>query len=206
MLFWIKAAALADHIDHAKNPCSQLIEDSVRKLASAASKLQKFNLMPPFVFQSWEQIALRAKRLANETKIGIERRREKALTFPAQGIDLSQVIPVTLKNDVKDKSASANAVYIYPHSFSSDLLPLSELHKLSQAYIASLSDEMSYRLNFLRLLPNCTSFDYERDIATLGGAAEQKPFLTLLGSRFKNSSTILKQQILFIFLILSLPI
>ncbi|MBA3239086.1 MAG: DUF3638 domain-containing protein [Parachlamydiaceae bacterium] len=175
-------AALSDYLEHHKKPCSQFIEDSVRKLASQASKMQQLNLMPLWLFNSWEEIAQRAEKISKIAKVteALDRR-ENALTFPVDGIDLSRVVPVVIEESKEIKLSSVSETYIYPHSFPCEPLPLDELEQLAKSYMSDLSDEMSYRLNFFRLLPNCTDFNFESHIASQDKNIDRTTFFTNLG-------------------------
>lgn len=67
-----------------------------------------------------------------------------------------------------------------------DIEVLSDVSVLSKKYQAPLMTEMAYRLNLLRVLPDCTSFDFERDIASLDPTKDRKEFFTQLATLCKH--------------------
>lgn len=181
--FWLKVSALADYLDNNKVHSSQFIADAVRKISNHAAKMQQVEILTAELFDAWNLVAQRAhKAIIDAEATETSNRIATALAFPQDGIDLTQSVPVQRGKLEEQKAAKVVEPYDYPHTLPGEEIPFAELSKLSQEYVAPLMDEMSYRLNFLRLFPICTEFDFDRHVAPHAADMERAVFFNQLGA------------------------
>lgn len=155
---WIKLSAFSDYLHNTPEPLlsAQFIADASRKISTHLDKMDHQNPVSASLMQSWQEIhqyALekRSRALVLEAK----ERAAQALSAEVSGLGLETYDLAALENTRQQTMPPLSAPYQYPHSFPNEPAPMSELPHLSQPNIANLSDEMAYRMNFLRLLPPC---------------------------------------------------
>lgn len=167
MNFWMSASALADYLANSENISPDFVADAIRKLSTDASKMLKQKILGENLLQTWKDVAAKGyKAIVEARKTEEERRLSAALAFPREGIDLSHATPVGIdKIKKKDKQKSSPEIFVYKHNLPGELPDFEILPKLSKPHIADMETEVCYRLNFFRLLPNCTDFDYETHAA-----------------------------------------
>jgi hypothetical protein len=166
MNFWIKAAALSDYLNNEKLPCSAFISDSLRKLSSQASKIEALKVNVNSWLKAWIELSKEAKKIAIQAQ---ERESEELLKqsihFPDEGIDLSQVTPIGIKEaSDQDKKVQPAVKFNYVHKFAGEKPDYKLLPDLSLSYRASLMEESAQRLNFFRVLPDFNTFAFENDV------------------------------------------
>lgn len=199
--FWIKISALSDYLTHIPNHSSQFINDAVHKISSHAVKMKKEGTLNPHLIAEWNEVC---KRASNAIQAAQADEKEKAvrgsLQLPEDGSYLSRVDSVKVEAaEKKQKEQKIESPYSCSHLFPVDEADTGERLRpflqdenairrftdLSKRYISPLMDEMAYRLNLLRILPDCNSFDFEKHIALVDKTKERKEFFTELASLCK---------------------
>ena len=164
MTLWIKMLAFKDYLEHEKHLSFAFIHDAIRRISSQASKMQHAGQLEDPAFDYLQEL----NRLAQEKGViasinEADKLHDSALSFPT-GIDLSQAEVVSRKEEKSTYNDAQISSMEYQHRFVEDGPDYLQLPLLSQSYIAPLHDEMAYRLNFFRLLPDFDVFDFERDV------------------------------------------
>ncbi len=158
MTLWIKLSAFSDYLENSDAHSSQFINDALRKMSTHIDKMDKASPIPPQLFEAWKEIYTRAK-LATLTAhtVSSAARSASALSSIPYGLGLNVYEVVVLKEIKPLPQTSLKTGYDYFHRFPGEAPSLTELPTLSKQKIATPYSEMAYRLNFLRLLPDCNS-------------------------------------------------
>lgn len=161
MILWIKLSAFSDYLKNNQELSSQFISDAKRKLATHIEKMDQRDELFPGVFEAWKEISILA---AEKKKEALKRERilrvSSSLSSTTAGLGLENYELVrNLKIEKEEEIPPITSVYRYPHTFPGNPPPISELPNLSQRGIAPLTEEMVDRMNFIRLLPDCTEWE-----------------------------------------------
>lgn len=166
--FWIKMQAFNDYLAQEKETSSQFITDSLYKISTLASKMKRQGILSEQMFLTWEGVYQKAQSRLQ----AIQSQEEIQLLDAAlklQNMDETEVEIVTQKscltNDGLEKPHNA---FVYSHCFLGEQPDLAQVFPLSEPFIASGYDEMAYRLNFLRALPDFDAFDSTDSNSSLG--------------------------------------
>ncbi len=164
LTLWIKLSAFSDYLDNEPEHSAQFIADASRKISTHIDKMDKQNAIPPSLLEVWEEISQRGltKRSAALSREACKRASEAlSATVTGLGLESYQIVQLAKPSD-SQKLPPAITPYIYPHAFPGEKAPLAELPTLSGKDVAPLFDEMSYRMNIIRLLPNCLQWDVNK--------------------------------------------
>ncbi len=165
--FWIKAQALRDILQNSAPLPAHFLKDVLRKLSSQVSKLDQSLAQHREIFNTWSQLApLIEQRIQIESLKEQEQLRVDSLYFK-QGIDLTKATPIDEGKTKEFRRYDSNQSFTYEHCLAGEMPPIATINSLSDHFIDTASNETSYRLNFLRILPDFDQFNFERAITSL---------------------------------------
>lgn len=163
---WIKMESLMDYVQNSNEISASFLDRAFAKISSHCSKMLYLDILSPEFEAKWDELSKKIKECKINLKIDCSDSNKKPLvseilkcSFYQQDNKGYSRASLQLPEDFK-ASASLNYDYIYSGKASH----LAHLEQLFQENFAPPQLQSACYLNFLRFLPDCHEFSFEKMI------------------------------------------